>query len=490
MTARALMIMGTGSDVGKSLIVAGLCRAFANRGLKVAPFKPQNMSNNAAVTKDGGEIGRAQALQARAARKDPVTAMNPVLLKPEHESGSQIIVRGKRVSSMSARDYFASRAQLMPDVLEAFNELIQANDLVIVEGAGSASEVNLRDGDLANFGFAQAAGVPVMLVGDIHRGGVIASVVGTFAVVAPEDKGRIAGTLINKFFGDPSLFDKGRAIIEDKTGKPCFGVIPHFAQAAKLPAEDVLALDQEAEPSGGTCKIAVLRLPRISNFDDLDPLRAEPDVDLVMVAPGQPIPRDARLVILPGSKATRADLAAVRAEGWDIDIRAHLRAGGTVLGLCGGYQMLGNTVADPLGLEGDPGTSEGLGLLNVDTVLEPVKSLRVEDVTDEITGEAVTGYHMHMGKTTGPDANGPFAALSGRKDDGRSLRGKVMGTYLHGLFSRDPFRRQFLGQIGGKGAADLNYEEEVDEVLDALATHLETHIDLDRLLALAAEPQS
>jgi adenosylcobyric acid synthase len=479
--AHALMFMGTGSDVGKSLLVAGLCRAYADRGLHVAPFKPQNMSNNAAVTEDGGEIGRAQALQARAARLPALTAMNPVLLKPEQETGAQVVIRGRRIASMSARDYFRQREKYLPDVVAAFEELQADADLVLVEGAGSASEVNLRHGDIANFGFARAADVPVVVIGDIQRGGVIASLVGTFAVIDPQDSKLIAATLVNKFQGDVSLFDTGRAFIAEKTGVPCLGPVPFFADAAKLPAEDVLALDARPASSTGRYVIAVPRLPRIANFDDLDPLRAEPDVEVIVVPQGQPLPRHADLVLIPGSKATRADLAALRANGWDIDIAAHARAGGRVLGVCGGYQMLGKSVADPDGIEGAPGTSAGLGLIDVETVLTPVKQLRAEHAADAVSGEAIAGYHMHMGETTGPDRARPFAVIAGAGEGARSADGRVMGTYLHGLFAADAFRRAFLDGHG----SDLGYEAGVEKTLDALARHLETHLDLDALLALA-----
>ena len=484
MTARALMVMGTGSDVGKSLIVAGLARAYARRGLRVAPFKPQNMSNNAAVTTDGGEIGRAQALQAQAALRAPVTAMNPVLLKPEAETGSQLVVRGRRRGSMSARDYFAARGTLLPEVLDAFDDLAWDADLVLVEGAGSASEVNLRQGDIANFGFARAANVPVVLVGDIHRGGVIAALVGTFAVIDPEDARLIAATLVNRFHGDPSLFDEGRALIAERTGVPCLGPVPHFAPANRLPAEDSMALESQS-PGDGEIIIAVPRWPRIANFDDLDPLRREPGVRLVMVAPGDPLPRDARLVILPGSKATRADLAFFRAQGWDIDLAAHIRAGGYVLGLCGGYQMLGNSIADPEGIEGASGTAAGLGHLDVATVLGEHKELRVEATTSALFGLPLAGYHMHMGATEGPDRVRPFARLEGGDEGAVSASGRVMGTYLHGIFASDAFRRAFLERLGIAADPTLDFNAEVDATLDALAAHLEAHLDLDAILALA-----
>jgi adenosylcobyric acid synthase len=477
------MIMGTGSDVGKSLLVAGLARAFTARGLRVAPFKPQNMSNNAAVTADGGEIGRAQALQARAARRDPLTAMNPVLLKPEHETGAQLVVRGKRVGSFPARDYWKKRGELLPEVTAAFDELSAAADLVLVEGAGSASEVNLRAGDIANFGFARSRGVPVLLAGDIERGGVIAALVGTFAVIDPADAALIVATLVNRFRGDPALFEDGRALIAERTGVPCLGPVPYFADAAKLPAEDVLGLERD-RPGQGAFVVAVPRLPRIANFDDLDPLRAEPGVRVEIVPPGRPLSRDAALVLLPGSKATRADLAALRHNGWDVDIAAHVRAGGRVLGLCGGYQMLGRTIADPDGIEGTPGASEGLGLLDVDTVLTPTKQLRIEAGRHVATGEALEGYHMHVGETAGPDTGRPFAEIGEEPEGAQSPDGRVMGTYLHGLFAADGFRRAFLGTA----SAGIAYEAGVEAALDGLAAHLGAHLDLDALLALAREP--
>lgn len=484
---KSIMVMGTGSDVGKSLLVAGLCRAYANRGLRVAPFKPQNMSNNAAVTADGGEIGRAQALQARAARRLAVTAMNPVLLKPEMETGSQVVVRGQRHSSMSARQYWAERGTLLPEVMAAYHELAADADLVVVEGAGSASEVNLRANDIANFGFAQAAGIPVLLVGDIERGGVIASIIGTFAVIDPADAKRIAATLVNKFRGDPALFDEGRALIAARTGVPCLGPVPWFTAAHRLPAEDVLGLAGSAHSAHFT--IAVPHLPRIANFDDLDPLRAEPGVRVIIVEPGLPLPREADLIILPGSKATRADLAALRENGWDIDILAHHRAGRPVLGICGGYQMLGQVIADPEGIEGPPGHSPGLGLLDVETTLTPRKQLRAEDAVDVMLGQPLAGYHMHMGESLGPARARPFAHVGGAPEGAISADGLVIGSYLHGLFASDAFRRAFLDARGAPVDPALNFEAGIDQTLDALAVHLETHLDLDALLALMHEPE-
>jgi adenosylcobyric acid synthase len=411
--------------------------------------------------------------------------MNPVLLKPEHESGAQVIVRGQRVGSMPARQYWAERQRFLPAVLEAFHELAADADLVLVEGAGSASEVNLRAGDIANFGFSRAASVPVVLAGDISRGGVIAALVGTFAVIDPADAAQIVATLLNKFQGDPALFANGRGFVAARTGVPCLGPVPFFPDAKKLPAEDSLALDVPSRAGTGKYIVAVPRLPRIANFDDLDPLKAEPGVTVAITEPGEHIPSTADLIILPGSKATRGDLAALVEEGWDIDIKAHVRAGGKVLGICGGYQMLGRSIADPEGIEGEPGTSEGLGLLDVETVLEPVKQLRVEAAVDAASGAPIRGYHMHMGTTEGPDRREPFAWIEGddaRPEGARSPDMLVVGTYLHGLFANDAFRRDFLGNVAAPGLA---YEAGVEAALEGLAAHLETHLDLDALLALA-----
>ncbi len=481
--AKALMFMGTGSDVGKTTIVAGLCRAFTDRGLRVAPFKPQNMSNNAAVTADGGEIGRAQALQARAARREPLTAMNPVLLKPEHETGAQLVVRGRRVGSYPARDYWKMRGELLPQVVAAYQELAADADLVLIEGAGSASEVNLRANDIANFGFARRVDSPVVLVGDIDRGGVIASLIGTLSVIAPEDAALVRATLVNKFRGDPALFADGKAFVEQRTGLPCLGPVPFFSEASRLPAEDSLALETRSAPAAsGDYVIAVPRLPRIANFDDLDPLRSDAGVAVVLVEPGQPIPQAADLIILPGSKSTRSDLDDLRRAGWDIDIRAHHRAGKRILGICGGYQMLGRTIADPQGIEGAPGTSEGLGLLDVETVLGPVKTLRTEAAVHTASGSAISGYRMHMGVTRGPDCTRPFAQIAGTCDGATSSDGLIGGTYLHGIFVSDGFRSAF---VHGRGGGD--HEASVERAIDGLAGHLAAHLDLDALLALARE---
>ena len=479
MSARALMIQGTGSDVGKSMIVAGLARAFTRRGLRVRPFKPQNMSNNAAVTADGGEIGRAQALQARAAGVAPSVHMNPVLLKPQSEIGSQVVVQGRVVGTAKARDYQAMKPKLMGAVLESFRTLAAESDLVLVEGAGSASEVNLRASDIANMGFARAANVPVVLLGDIDRGGVIASLVGTKAVIDPADAAMIVGFLVNRFRGDPSMFDDGMKTIARHTGWRSLGLVPYFADAHRLPAEDALGISTARRGSG--IKIAVLAYPRIANFDDFDPLRLEADVDLVFLRAGEAIPGDAALVILPGSKATIADLAALREAGWDIDLRAHLRRGGHVLGICGGYQMLGHSVADPHGIEGPPSTVDGLGLLDIETVLEGDKVLI--EVAGETAADRVPfkGYEMHIGRTTGDVV--PLLRLGAGHDEG-AVSGRIAGCYIHGLLTDDRQRRHWLHRIGAE-ASSLSYETDVDATLDKLAAHIEKHIDCDALLTLA-----
>src|SRR6202012_3183451 len=443
--ARALMIQGAGSDVGKSLIVAGLVRAATRRGLRVLPFKPQNMSNNAAVTVDGGEIGRAQALQALAAGVEPHTDMNPVLLTPETDVGAQIVVQGKRVATLRARDYAAMKPSLMPSVIESFERLKAKSDRVLVEGAGSPAEVNLRKNDIANMGFAQRADVPVVLVGDIERGGVIAQMVGIRTVIDPEDAAMIEGFIINKFRGDPTLFDDGFRMIAERTGWRGFGVLPYFDRARELPAEDALGLGEARKP--GRCKIAFLALSRVANFDDLDPLKLEPNVDLVMVRPGDAIPGDCRLVIVPGSKSTRGDLAFLRAQGWDIDLLAHHRRGGHVLGLCGGYQMLGQGVADPEGLEGTPGETAGLGLLDVSTVMTPQKTLTRVNATHAASGTPIEAYEIHIGTTEGADRSRPFAKLDGAPEGAMSSDGRVHGSYLHGLFASDGFRKAFLANL-------------------------------------------
>ncbi|WP_447757786.1 cobyric acid synthase [Sphingopyxis fribergensis] len=479
----ALMLQGTGSDVGKSVLVAALCRALTNRGLRVRPFKPQNMSNNAAVTVDGGEIGRAQALQALACRAEPHSDMNPVLLKPQADRTSQLIVHGRVRGTLGSGNFREARGALIAEVLESYDRLRSRCDIVIVEGAGSPAEINLRAGDIANMGFARAANVPVILIGDIDRGGVIASLVGTRAVIDAEDAAMIRGFLINKFRGDPALFEDGYREIEARSGWPGFGVVPWLSAAARLPSEDAVILERPADPREGRKIVACPILPRISNFDDLDPFKLEPGVELVMVPPGRPIPADTAIIVLPGSKATIADLAALRTEGWDIDIKAHHRRGGPIVGLCGGYQMLGRRIADPLGIEGAPARVDGLGLLDVETTLSPAKVLR--HVRGTALGEPIAGYEMHMGETGGPGTARPFAMLEdGRRDGAIAAAGQVIGSYLHGAFASPGLRRALLARIGLVGGG-RDYAADVDAALDDIAAELAAHADIDGLLRIA-----
>ncbi|UZF91329.1 cobyric acid synthase [Bosea sp. NBC_00550] len=479
----AIMILGTGSNVGKSLIVAGLCRLFSDRGLRARPFKPQNMSNNAAATADG-EIGRAQALQARAARVAPHPDMNPVLLKPEGEQGSQIILQGRVAGRLSSRD-FARRGDFLPRVLESFERLGEQADLLIVEGAGSPAETNLRARDIANLGFARAANVPAVLIGDIDRGGVIASLIGTHAVLDPADRAMIRGFAINRFRGDVGLFGPGVETIAKATGWPSLGVIPWFAEATRLPAEDGLDI-RSGRKTGARLKIAVPVLPGIANFDDLDPLKLESEVDLAMIGPGQALPGDADLVILPGSKTTLRDLAALRREGWDIDILAHRRRGGHVLGLCGGYQMLGRVVRDPLGLEGPAGEAQGLGLLDVETSLDAEKTVREVEFGDAASGARGWAYEIHLGRTEGGDTSRAPFIVDGRTEGAASPDGRIAGSYLHGVFASDAVRGAWLARVAGRDLpSSLNYDDAVEKTLDALAGHLERHLDIDTLTDIA-----
>jgi len=479
----AIMLQGTGSDVGKSLLVAGLCRALVRRGYSVRPFKPQNMSNNAAVTSDGGEIGRAQALQAMAAGVEPHTDMNPVLLKPQADRTSQLVVHGQVRGKLGSGNFRSARGELLEAVLASYHRLQAQCDVVVVEGAGSPAEVNLRAGDIANMGFARAADVPVILVGDIDRGGVIAAIAGTKAVIDPADAAMIRGFLINKFRGDPALFEDGYRHIEHLTGWQGFGVIPWLGEASRLPSEDAVVLERRRGALDEKLLIACPILPRIANFDDLDPLKLEPGVEVMMVPPGQPIPAEATLIILPGSKATIADLQAVRDQGWDIDIRAHHRRGRPILGICGGYQMLGRRIEDPDGIEGSPGSVEGLGLLNVETRLTAIKIL--ERTNGVALGQAFSGYEMHVGRTDGPDCLHPFALLEGDRPDGASNGdGTVMGSYIHGLFASTALRSAFLARLGHK-AASGDYQASVNDALDQIAMQLEDHADLEGLIRIA-----
>ena len=485
--ARAIMLQGTGSDVGKTVLVAGLCRLAANRGLKVRPFKPQNMSNNAAVSDDGGEIGRAQWLQALAARVPSSVHMNPVLLKPQTDNGSQIVVQGRVYGQTKARDYQRLKPELMGKVLESFAIVGEGADLVVVEGAGSPAEINLRAGDIANMGFARAAGVPVVLVGDIDRGGVIASLAGTHLILPPEDRATVSGYIINKFRGDVSLFDDGIAAIGGFTNWPCFGVVPWLKHASRLPAEDSVTLERLAKGETRALKVVVPVTPRIANFDDFDALSSEPAVEVVFVRSGERIPADAGLIVVAGSKATISDLLALKAEGWDAEISAHARRGGRVIGICGGYQMLGRTIRDPEGIEGDVREVDGLGLLDVETVMAPEKRLANSRARSIAYDTALEGYEIHLGRTEGPDHARPYVEIEGRADGAMSGDGRIAGTYLHRLFDNDSFRARLLESFGISGAGG-DYRRSVDQALDGVAAELEAHLDrrwVDSLLGNA-----
>ncbi len=486
---RAIMLQGTGSDVGKTVLVAGLCRAARNRGLEVRPFKPQNMSNNAAVADipgeaGGGEIGRAQWLQALACGVAPSVHMNPVLLKPQSDVGSQIVVQGKVFGQAKARDYQVLKSTLMDAVLDSWAEVGAGADIVIVEGAGSPAEINLRPRDIANMGFATRANVPVILVGDIDRGGVIASIAGTHLILPDEDRAMVAGYLINKFRGDITLFDDGIAAIEKFTGWRCFGVVPWLRAAALLPSEDSVILERLTSGESRALKVAVPMLARIANFDDLDPLGAEPQVEVVFVPPGGRLPADAGLVVIPGSKSTIGDLIEFRRNGWDRDLAEHRRRGGHVVGICGGYQMLGKMVHDPHGVEGSVRQTEGLGLLDIETVMEPKKTVRNVAARSLAFDTPLEGYEIHLGRTSGADCLRPVTVINNADDGATSADGKVFGTYLHGLFTADLFRSRFLESLGVRGAG-IDYRAEMDRALDEIAVQLEKHLDCDAIFGLA-----
>lgn len=483
------MLQGTGSDVGKSVLVAGLARAYIRRGYRVLPFKPQNMSNNAAVADDGGEIGRAQWLQALACRVPPSVHMNPVLLKPQSDIGAQIIVHGKLYGTADAADYQERKKDLLDAVMTSFYRLKQEADLVIVEGAGSPAETNLRAGDIANMGFAVPAGVPVIMVGDIDRGGVIASLVGTHAVLDAADRKLVKGFLINKFRGDVSLFDAGLQEIERRTNWQGYGVLPWVNALSDLPAEDAVILERPAKAQSGQVKIAVPMLSRIANFDDVDPLRAETSVDLHFVPPGRPLPGDADLVILPGTKATIADLDFFRAQGWEVDLAAHLRRGGKVLGLCGGFQMLGESISDPQGLEGAERKAAGLGLLQMRTVMHLQKQIRNVSGTAIAGNVAFSGYEIHTGQSEGTALHRPYLQVEGEPHGAVSLDGNIMGAYVHGLFESGPFRRYFLAQFGADSDGQ-DHIQKTETALNALADEMERVLDLDGLIKVAATAPS
>jgi adenosylcobyric acid synthase len=480
-TARTLMVQGTTSDAGKTTLVTGLCRVLRRRGIRVAPFKPQNMALNSAVTVDGGEIGRAQALQAQAAGLEPTVDMNPILLKPNSELGAQVIVHGRAIGNMQAAEYHDYKRIAREAVLASHQRLAARYDVIVTEGAGSPAEINLREGDIANMGFAEAVNCPVILVGDIERGGVFAHLVGTLALLSPSEQARIAGVVINRFRGDIRLLEPGLSWLKEYTGKPVLGVVPYL-QGLNLDAED--AIDRQRTSSAGSAlRVVVPVLPRISNHTDFDPLRHHPQVELQYVGPGQ-TPPPADLVILPGSKSVRSDLDWLQREGWAGYLQRHLRYGGKVMGICGGLQMLGRTLADPGGFEGAPGVSLGLGWLDLETVLEKQKQLR--NVTGVLTLDErapVQGYEIHMGVSRGGALERPFAILDGERADGAvSSDGQIFGTYVHGIFEAPAACATLLRWAGLRHPEIIDYAAIRDRSIDRLADCLESHLDLTAIL--------
>ncbi|MBC8979850.1 cobyric acid synthase [Pseudomonas lurida] len=476
---RTLMVQGTTSDAGKSTLVTALCRWLVRQGVAVAPFKPQNMALNSAVTAEGGEIGRAQAVQAQAANLAPHIDMNPVLLKPNSDTGSQVIIHGRAVTSMNAVAYHDYKAIAMQAVLASHARLSHAYPVVMVEGAGSPAEINLRANDIANMGFAEAVDCPVLLIADINRGGVFAHLVGTLELLSPTEQARVKGFIINRFRGDIALLQPGLDWLEARTGKPVVGVLP-YVMDLHLEAED--GIDQrQIDKAAQVLKVVVPVLPRISNHTDFDPLRLHPQVDLQFVGPGQPIPA-ADLIILPGSKSVRSDLAYLRANGWETAVARHLRYGGKVLGICGGLQMLGEQVHDPLGLEGPAGTSDGLGLLAFSTTLEQEKQLRNVRGRLLLEDAQVSGYEIHAGVTTGEALSNAAVLLDdGRSDGAQSDDGQILGTYLHGLFESPAACSALLRWAGLQDVQEVDYHALRERDIERLADLVENHLDTELL---------
>ncbi|MDN2659814.1 cobyric acid synthase [Neptunomonas sp. CHC150] len=484
-TRQTLMVQGTTSDAGKSTLVAGLCRVLWRMDKSVVPFKPQNMALNSAVTEDGGEIGRAQAVQAQACGLAPHTDMNPVLLKPNSDTGAQVIIHGKAITNMEAAAYHDYKQVAMAAVLESHRRLEQHYDYVIVEGAGSPAEINLRANDIANMGFAEAVDCPVIIIADIDKGGVFAHLVGTLALLSESEQARVAGFVINRFRGDIGLLQPGLDWLEKRTQKPVLGVLPYL-HGFHLEAEDAVSIDQDVK---GSLRIVVPVLPHISNHTDFDPLRLHPDVELIYVAPDQ-TPPSADLVILPGSKSVRSDLAWLKNQGWDLYLLKHLRYGGKLVGICGGYQMLGKFIHDPKGIESESGTSQGLALLDVETELLDQKQLTQRTgrlFSDDV---CITGYEIHCGETHGLSMQRPFLSLKATQGDSfqpegaTSEDGQIVGTYLHGLFDSSEFVTHFLKWAGLKTVQSVDYETRKFQDLDRLADSLEAHLDVPSLMAI------
>jgi adenosylcobyric acid synthase len=475
-----LMVQGTTSDAGKSMLVTGLCRVLLRRGVRVAPFKPQNMALNSAVTIDGGEIGRAQAVQAQACGLEPHSDMNPVLLKPNTDRGAQVIVHGRALANMEAGAYHRYKQIAMRAVLESYRRLAARYEYLVAEGAGSPAEVNLRDDDIANMGFAEAVDCPVLLVADIDRGGVFAHIVGTLDLLAESERDRVVGFVINRFRGDRTLLDPGLEWLERRTGKPVIGVLPYL-HGLHLEAEDAVPRGRP-EKSHARLRVIVPVLPRISNHTDFDPLRLHPGVDLQFVDLGAPIPA-ADLIVLPGSKSVQADLARLRAAGWDQALARHLRYGGKVIGICGGFQMLGRQLEDPLGVEGTEGATAGFGLLEIATTIAPEKRLARAAGRLAFADAVVTGYEIHMGITSGAALDRPATWLGERPDGALSADGQILGTYLHGLFDHPEARDALLAWAGLDPEPVPDYRAVREAHIDRLADAVSEHLDLERIAA-------
>ncbi|MEN8218935.1 MAG: cobyric acid synthase [Pseudomonadota bacterium] len=479
MQTNTLMIQGTTSDAGKSTLVAGLCRAFARRGIRVAPFKPQNMALNSAVAADGGEIGRAQAVQAQACGIPPSHDMNPVLLKPNTDTGAQVIIQGYAIESMDACRFHDYKSVAKKAVLESYARLSQNYTTILVEGAGSPAEINLRENDIANMGFAEAVDCPVILVADIDRGGVFAHIIGTLALLSSSEQQRIIGFVINRFRGDIALLQSGLDWLEKETGKPVLGVLPYL-HGLHLEAEDAITT-QQVDKTVDTLQVIVPVLPRISNHTDFDPLRLHPQVNLQFIGL-QETPPPADLIILPGSKSVCADLTALRQAGWESAILRHLRYGGRILGICGGFQMLGHSIDDPLGLEGQANCIAGLGLLDIETILEPEKTLR--NVSGHLTFEdnaIISGYEIHAGVSKGKGLNKPLVQLEDYTDGARSTDNQICGTYLHGLFESPSACNALLGWAGLERPTTPDYHAKREADLERLADVIDEYIDVDRI---------
>lgn len=480
-TTQAIMVQGTTSDAGKSILVAGLCRVLARKGIAVAPFKSQNMALNSAVTQDGGEIGRAQAVQAQACRIEPTVDMNPVLLKPNTDIGAQVIVQGKALADMDAVGYHNYKKVVMGPIMDSFAKLQAQYQTVVIEGAGSPAEINLRENDVANMGFAEKADVPVIIIADIDRGGVFAHLYGTLALLSESEQNRVKGFVINRFRGDIKLLESGLDWLEQKTGKPVLGVLPYL-HGLMLEAEDAINSQQVESTTDQPLRVAVPVLTRVSNHTDFDPLRMHPQVNLMLVGKGEPLP-PCDLVIIPGTKNVRDDLAYLKEQGWDQQIQRHLRLGGKLMGICGGYQMLGQTIADPLGIEGKAGESQGLGYLDVTTVLEQEKQLKQVSGTLTLPNQAsvpVRGYEIHAGVTTGVQVDAPIQLESGL-DGQLGLDNQVFGTYLHGIFERQEACDAILSWAGLEATQTPDFDQIREQGIDRVADTIEQYLDLEAL---------